>query len=51
MNSTVGVHNSHAMLCDPVSLPELLYWKHCGAVSTEEAVGFQRHRDGRLNDR
>lgn len=39
-NSTVGVCNSHATLCDPVSLPELLYWKHCGAASTEEAVGF-----------
>lgn len=39
-NSTVGVRNSHATLCDPVSLPELLYWKHCGAASTEEAVGF-----------
>lgn len=39
-NSTVGVRNSHATLCDPVSFPELLYWKHCGMASTEEAVGF-----------
>lgn len=39
-DSTVGVHNSHATLCDPVNLPELLSWKHCGEASTEEAAGF-----------
>lgn len=49
--STVGVCDGHATLCDPVSLPGLLYRKHYGAASTEEVVGISGLQGERLNDR
>ena len=44
-NSTVGVRNSHAMLCNPVSFPGLLYCKQYGAANTEETVDFSVRKE------